>query len=203
MVGRRISSCGLGCSFSGRLIRPRNLRIVIILARRKNRQNSMPAMIKMVTVLPNKPTPIFSPLLRSADDLTAGLDAAEERGVCDRLELLVDAGGESAESVVLVGRLVRTLLIDRDATELLGEEEAKLLVIGVGSVVAVFAGKENGLVAIETNADELCVLTGAVEAAVTIIVVVTIAMLVTVVDGETVIGAAAEESTGVIPSVVR
>ena len=202
MVGRRISSCGLGCSFSGRLIRPRNLRIVIILARRKNRQNSMPAMIKMVTVLPNKPTPIFSPLLRSADDLTAGLDAAEERGVCDRLELLVDAGGESAESVVLVGRLVRTLLIDRDATELLGEE-AKLLVIGVGSVVAVFAGKENGLVAIETNADELCVLTGAVEAAVTIIVVVTIAMLVTVVDGETVIGAAAEESTGVIPSVVR
>ena len=162
----------------------------------------MPAMIKMVTVLPNKPNPIFSPLLRSADDLTAGLDAAEERGVCDRLELLVDAGGESAESVVLVGRLVRTLLIDRDATELLGEE-AKLLVIGVGSVVAVFAGKENGLVAIETNADELCVLTGAVEAAVTIIVVVTIAMLVTVVDGETVIGAAAEESTGVIPSVVR
>ena len=202
MVGRRISSCGLGCSFSGRLIRPRNLRIVIILARRKNRQNSIPAMIKMVTVLPNKPNPIFSPLLRSADDLTAGLDTAEERGVCDRLELLVDAGGESAESVVLVGRLVRTLLIDRDATELLGEE-AKLLVIGVGSVVAVFAGKENGLVAIETNADELCVLTGAVEAAVTIIVVVTIAMLVTVVDGETVIGAAAEESTGVIPSVVR
>ena len=202
MVGRRISSCGLGCSFSGRLIRPRNLRIVIILARRKNRQNSIPAMIKMVTVLPNKPNPILSPLLRSADDLTAGLDAAEERGVCDRLELLVDAGGESAESVVLVGRLVRTLLIDRDATELLGEE-AKLLVIGAGSVVAVFAGKENGLVAIETNADELCVLTGAVEAAVTIIVVVTIAMLVTVVDGETVVGAAAEESTGVIPSVVR
>ena len=163
----------------------------------------MPAMIKMVTVLHNKPNPIFSPLLRSADDLTAGLDAAEERGVCDRLELLVDAGGESAESVVLVGRLVRTLLIDRDATELLGEEEAKLVVIGVGSVVAVFAGKENELVAIETNADELRVLTGAVEAAVTMIVVVTIAMLVTVVDGETVIGAAAEESTGVIPSVVR
>ena len=95
---------------------------------------------------------------------------------------------------------MKTLLVDRDAMVLLGEEELTLLRVEDGSVVALFAGEEKELVSIETGEEELCVLVGAVEA---VVIITTVVKLVTVVCGERGVLAATEESTGVIPTVVR
>jgi hypothetical protein len=104
---------------------------------------------------------------------------------------------------VLGGRLVEMLLVDRDTTVLLGEEDVTLLRVEDGSVVAVFAGEEKELVSIETGEEELCVLAGVVEAVEAVVIITTVVKLVTVVCGERGVLAATEESTGVIPTVVR
>lgn len=101
---------------------------------------------------------------------------------------------------MLVGRLLETLLVDRDTTALLGERDVTLLRVEDGSVVALFAGEEKELVSIETGGEELCVLAGAVKA---VVIITTVVKLVTVVGGERGVVAATEESTGVIPTVVR